>query len=120
MLGAAAGAFVVGGGGGATALDVAGAGVAGTAVLRGFALAFLAAAAWAGADLAVAVAVGEATVDAKAEALAIGDVLLVGVAFPLPVTSPMMYSRTMKPTMAMPTLCFLFIGGPSDGPPLSA
>ena len=110
--------MVGGGGGGATALDVAGAGVAGTAVLRGFALAFLAAAAWAGADLAVAV--GEATVDATAEALVIGDVLLVGVAFPPPVTSPMMYSSTMKPTMAMPTLCFFFIDGPSDGPPLSA
>jgi len=110
---AAAGAVVVGGGGGAaTALDVVGA-----AVLRGFAFTLVAVAAGAGAD--VAVAVGEATADARAEELAIGEVLLVGVVFPPPVAIPMMASRA-KPATATPTLCSFFIGGPFDGPPLSA
>ena len=121
MLGAAAGALVVGGAGacvvgggagGATAFDVAGAAVAGAAVLRGFAFGFAAAAARVAEE--VAVNVGEA--DASAEALAIGDVLLVGVVFPPPLMSPMMYSTTIKAKMAMPILRCFFIGGPSDGP----
>ncbi len=98
-------------------MEVAGAGVAGTAVLRGFAFALVATADGMGAD--VAVRVGEATVDARAETLAIGEVLPVGAALPPPVAIPMMAS-TMKPTTAMPTLCSFFIGGPFDGPPLSA
>jgi hypothetical protein len=116
VVGAAAGAVVGGGGGGAAAFDVNGAAVAGAVVLRGFGFAFLAAAA----GLAdVAVAVDEPTADARAEALAIGEVLPVGVAFPPQLEIPMMIS-TMKPATARPSLFCFFIGGPSDGPPLSA
>jgi hypothetical protein len=53
------------------------------------------------------------------EPLAIGEVLPVGAAFPPPATIPMITS-TMKPMTAMPILCSFFIGGPFDGPPLSA
>lgn len=72
----------------------------------------------------MAVKVGEAASDATeaaetAVALAIGDVLAVGVAFPPQLEIPMIIS-TMMPTTARPTFCSFFIGGPSDGPPLSA
>ena len=43
--------------------------------------------------------VGEAAPDARADALAIGEVLLVGVAFPPQLEIPMMIN-TMKPTTA--------------------
>jgi hypothetical protein len=99
------------------ASEVAGAGVAGAVVLRGFAFTFVTAAAEAGADVAVTLC--ETTGDAGAEILAIGDVLPVGVAFSPPVANPMMASRA-KPATAMPTFCSFFIGGPFDGPPLSA
>jgi hypothetical protein len=118
VVGAAASAVVVrGGGGAATGLDVVGAGVVGAAVLRGFAFTFVAVAPGAGAD--VVVTVSEARAEARAEELAIGEVLLAGVVFPPPVAIPIMAS-TAKPTTATPTLCSFFIGGPSDGPPLSA
>jgi hypothetical protein len=116
VVGAAAGAVVGGGAGGAAAFDVDGAAVAGAVVLCGFGFAFLAAAV----GLAdVAVAVGEPTADARAEALAIGEVLPVGETFPPQLEIPMTIS-TMKPTTARPNLFCFFIGGPSDGPPLSA
>jgi hypothetical protein len=88
--------------------------------LCGFGLAFAFVATTDGVGVDVAVAVGEATADARAEALAIGEVLLAGVDFPPPSTIPMMIN-TMTPTTARPILfCFFFIGGPPDGPPLSA
>jgi hypothetical protein len=104
------------GGGGAAFFDLAAADVAGrTVVRRDLALAFAAAAA----GLAdVVVAGGDATADARAEALAIGDTLLAGVDFPPPLTIPTMIS-TMMPTTAMPTFCSFFIDGPSGGPLLS-
>ena len=71
--GAAAGAVVWGGG--ATALEVAD-----TAVLRGFGFGFVATVAGVGEDVAVKGA--EATVDARAEAPAIGEVLPAEVEFP--------------------------------------
>ena len=113
MLGTAAGA-VVGGGGGTTALVLVGAGAAGAAVLRGFAFTFVAAAGAGVVDVAATVA--EATADARAEELAIGEVLPVGVAFQPPVASPIIAS-TAKPAMATPTLCSFFIDGPLYGPP---
>jgi hypothetical protein len=112
VAGAAVGAVVLSDDDGATVLDVAGA-----AVLRGFGFTFVAAVPVAGAD--VAVKAGDATVDARADALATGEVLPVGVAFPQPVAIPMMAS-TAKPVTAMPILCSFFISGPSDSPPLSA
>jgi hypothetical protein len=111
--GAAAGAVVWGGG--ATALDVAD-----TAVLRGlgfgFGFGFVATAAGVGEDVAVKGA--EATVDARAEALAIGEVLPADVEFPPQSEIPIM-SSTMKAITVSPALCSFFIGSPSDGPPLS-
>lgn len=94
-----------------------GAGVAGAAVLRGFAFALVATAA--GVRTGVAVIVGEATPDARADALAIGEVLLVGVAFPPQLEIPMMIN-TMKPTTARPSLFCFFTGDPLPGPALSA
>lgn len=115
MVGTATGGVVGGGDGGAAAFDVDGATVAGADVLRGFGFAFLAAAV----GLAdVAVAVGDPTADARAEALAIAEVLPLGVAFPPQLEIPMMISN-MNPRTARPSLFCFFIGSPSGGPPLS-
>jgi hypothetical protein len=67
----------------------------------------------------VVVTVGEPTADARAEALAIAEVLPAGVVFPPPEEIPMMI-RAAKPIMAAPAFCSFFNGGPPDGPPLSA
>lgn len=94
--------------------------VADTAVLRGFGFgfgfAFVATVAGVGEDVAVKGA--GATVDARAEALAIGEVLPVGVEFPPQSEIPIM-SSTMNAIKASPALCSFFIGSLSDGPPLS-
>jgi hypothetical protein len=116
VVGAAAGAVVAGGG--TAAFDVDGAAVARTVVLRGFGFGFGFLAAAVGlAD--VTVAAGEPTADARAEALAIGELLPVGVALSPQLEIPTTIS-TIKPTTARPNLFCFFIGGPSDGPPLSA
>jgi hypothetical protein len=96
--------------------------VADTAVLRGFgfgfafAFAFVATAAGVGEDVTVKGA--EATVDARAEAPAMGEVLPADVEFPPQSEIPIM-SSTMKAITVSPALCSFFIGSPSDGPPLS-
>ena len=109
--GAAAGAVVWGGG--ATALEVAD-----TAVLRGFGFGFGFVATVAGVGEDVAVKGAEATVDARAEAPAIGEVLPAEVEFP-PQSEIPIISSTMKAITISPALCSFFIGSLSDGPPLS-
>jgi len=83
------------------------------------ALALVAVAVGRGAVVVAVVDVGEPTADARAEALAIAEVLPGGVVLPPPEAIPMMI-RAAKPITAAPTFCSFFNGGPPDGPPLSA
>jgi hypothetical protein len=107
-------------------LDVAGAGPDGEAIaLRGFTLAlalaftlaftltFAAAltAAAVGLGAGALATTGKPTADARAEALAIAEVLLAGAAFPAPAASPMM-KNTAMPATATPIFWSFFIGGP--------
>jgi hypothetical protein len=62
---------------------------------------------------------GEPADEPNAEPLAIGEVLPLGVAFPPQLEIPIM-SSTTKAMTVRPALCSFFIGGPFDGPPLSA
>ena len=104
MVGAAAGALVGAGGGGAAvagAVVVGGGGAGAGAVVFG--------GGGAGAD---AVTVDEPT----GEPLSIDEVPPLGVALPPQLEIPIMIN-TMKPTKVTPSL-FAFIDGPSDGPQL--
>ena len=103
MVGAAAGALVGAGGGGAA---VAGAVVVGGGAGAG---ALVVVGGEAGAD---AVTVDEPT----GEPLSIDEVPPLGVALPPQLEIPIMIN-TMKPTKVTPSL-FAFIDGPSDGPQL--
>jgi hypothetical protein len=57
------------------------------------------------------VAMGEPTADARAEALAIAEVLPAGVVLPPPEAIPMMI-RAAKPITAAPAFCSFFNDGP--------